>query len=55
MNTRWAAIALFAGTDIISTYIVQQFLRDIARELGGSAAIECADHLTISFRIICRC
>ncbi|MEO3748121.1 carbohydrate ABC transporter permease [Plantactinospora sp. B5E13] len=51
-NTRWSAIALFLGTDIISIYIFQQFLRSIPRELDESAAIEGAGHLTIYFRII---
>lgn len=32
-NTRWSAIALFLGTDIISIYIFQQFLRGVPREL----------------------
>ncbi|GAA3751495.1 carbohydrate ABC transporter permease [Plantactinospora mayteni] len=51
-NTRWSAIALFLGTDIISIYIFQQFLRSIPRELDESAALEGANHLTIYFRII---
>lgn len=51
-NTRWSAIALFLGTDIISIYIFQQFLRGIPRELDESAAIEGANSLTIYFRII---
>ncbi|MBF9129336.1 carbohydrate ABC transporter permease [Plantactinospora sp. S1510] len=51
-NTRWSAIALFLGTDIISIYIFQQFLRSIPRELDESAAIEGANSLTIYFRII---
>ncbi|GIG91337.1 carbohydrate ABC transporter permease [Plantactinospora endophytica] len=51
-NTRWSAIVLFLGTDIISIYIFQQFLRGVPRELDESAAIEGANHLTIYFRII---
>ncbi|MFY1670481.1 carbohydrate ABC transporter permease [Plantactinospora sp. WMMB334] len=51
-NTRWSAILLFLGTDIISIYIFQQFLRGIPRELDESAALEGANHLTIYFRII---
>ncbi|MEN3609530.1 carbohydrate ABC transporter permease [Plantactinospora sp. ZYX-F-223] len=51
-NTRWSAIVLFLGTDIISIYIFQQFLRGIPRDLDESAAIEGAGHLTIYFRII---
>ncbi|AVT35681.1 carbohydrate ABC transporter permease [Plantactinospora sp. BB1] len=51
-NTRWSAIVLFLGTDIISIYIFQQFLRGIPRELDESAALEGANHLTIYLRII---
>jgi multiple sugar transport system permease protein len=51
-NTRWAAIVLFLGTDIISIYIFQQFLRGIPRELDEAAALEGASHLTIYWRII---
>jgi len=51
-NTRWSAIALFVGTDIISIYIFQQFLRGIPRELDEAAAIEGASHLTIYARVI---
>jgi multiple sugar transport system permease protein len=51
-NTRWSAIALFLGTDIISIYIFQQFLRGIPRELDEAAAIEGAGPFTIYWRII---
>ncbi|GAB3977313.1 carbohydrate ABC transporter permease [Plantactinospora veratri] len=51
-NTRWSAILLFLGTDIISIYIFQQFLRGIPRELDESAALEGANHFTIYLRII---
>jgi ABC-type glycerol-3-phosphate transport system permease component len=51
-DTRWSAIALFLGTDIISIYIFQQFLRGIPRELDESAAMEGASPLRIYWNII---
>lgn len=51
-NTRWSAVALFLGTDILSIYIFLQFLRGISRELDESAALEGANVLTIYWRII---
>jgi ABC-type glycerol-3-phosphate transport system permease component len=51
-NTRWSAIALFLGTDIISIYIFQQFLRGIPRELDEAAALEGAGTFTIYWRVI---
>ena len=55
-NTRWSAIALFLGTDIVSIYIFLQFLRGIPRELDEAAAIEGAGHFTHLLRgSSCRC
>jgi multiple sugar transport system permease protein len=51
-NTRWSAIALFLGTDIISIYIFRQFIRSIPRDLDEAAAIEGASTITIYWRII---
>jgi len=51
-NTRWSAIALFLGTDIISIYIFQQFLRGIPRELDEAAALEGAGPFTIYWRVM---
>ncbi|HEX8343416.1 MAG TPA: carbohydrate ABC transporter permease [Actinoplanes sp.] len=51
-NTRWSAIALFMGTDIISIYIFRQFMRSIPRDLDEAAAIEGASTFTIYWRII---
>ncbi|HLL67390.1 MAG TPA: carbohydrate ABC transporter permease [Micromonosporaceae bacterium] len=51
-NTRWSVIALSLGTDIISIYIFQQFLRGIPRDLDEAAAIEGANTFTIYWRII---
>jgi ABC-type glycerol-3-phosphate transport system permease component len=51
-NTRWSAIFLFLGTDIISIYIFRQFLRSIPKDLDEAAAIEGASTFTIYWRII---
>ncbi|MBB2921111.1 carbohydrate ABC transporter permease [Cellulomonas cellasea] len=51
-NTRWAAIALFMGTDIVSIYIFVQFLRGIPKELDEAATLDGANHLTIYRKII---
>lgn len=51
-NTRWAAIALFMGTDIVSIYIFVQFLRGIPKELDEAATLDGANHFTIYRKII---
>jgi multiple sugar transport system permease protein len=51
-NTRWSAIVLFLGTDIISIYVFLQFLRSIPRELDEAAALEGANAFTIFWRMI---
>jgi ABC-type glycerol-3-phosphate transport system permease component len=51
-DTRWSAVALFLGTDIISIYIFQQFLRGVPTELDEAAALEGASAFTIYRRII---
>ena len=51
-NTRWAAIVLFMGTDIISIYIFVQFMRSIPRELDEAATLDGANHVKIYARII---
>lgn len=51
-NTRWAAILLFMGTDIISIYIFLQFLSQISKQLDESAMLDGASYLTIYWRII---
>lgn len=51
-NTRWSAIALFTGTDIVSIYIFLQFIRGIPRSLDEAARIDGASYLTIYRRII---
>lgn len=51
-NTRWAAVALFMGTDIVSIYIFIQFMRGIPKELDEAATLDGANHFTIYRRII---
>lgn len=51
-NTRWAAILLFMGTDIISIYIFLQFLEGIPTELDEAAIIEGASYFRIYWSVI---
>ncbi len=51
-NTRWAAILLFMGTDIISIYIFIQFLKGIPRDLDEAALIDGASYFGIYWRVI---
>ncbi len=51
-NTRLAGILLFSGTDIISVYIMLQFLENISVSLDESAMMDGASYFTIFFRII---
>jgi multiple sugar transport system permease protein len=51
-NTRWSAIALYMGTDILSIYIFLQFVRGIPVSLDESARVDGANAFTIFRRII---
>lgn len=51
-NTRWAAIILYLGTDIIAVYIFLQFLESIPVSLDESAMLDGASYFTIFFKII---
>ncbi|WP_061965884.1 carbohydrate ABC transporter permease [Demequina aurantiaca] len=51
-NTRWAAIVLFMGTDIVSIYIFLQFIRAVPRELDEAAKLEGAGPFRIFWQII---
>lgn len=51
-NSRWAAIVLFMGTDIIAIYIFLQFMRSIPRALDEAALTEGASYWTIYRRIV---
>jgi len=51
-NTRWSAIALYTGTDIVSIYIFLQFVRAIPKSLDEAAFLDGATHLKIYRKII---
>jgi multiple sugar transport system permease protein len=51
-NTRWSAILLYMGTDIVSIYIFLQFIRSIPKSLDEAARIDGASSWTIFWRII---
>jgi multiple sugar transport system permease protein len=51
-NTRWSAIVLYVGTDILSIYIFLQAMRAIPISLDEAARIDGASPLRIYWRII---
>lgn len=51
-NTRWSAIVLYVGTDIVSIYIFLQMIRSIPMSLDEAARIDGAGTWTIYRRII---
>lgn len=51
-NTRWAAILLYLGTDIIAVYIFLQFMDSISYSLDESAMLDGASYFTIYWKII---
>ncbi len=51
-DTRWAAIVLYMGTDIVSIYIFLQFIRGIPVSLDEAARLDGASSWTIYSRII---
>lgn len=51
-NSRWSAIALYTGTDIVSIYIFLQFIRSIPRSLDEAARLDGASTFGIYRRII---
>ncbi|YCI23540.1 carbohydrate ABC transporter permease [Paenibacillus sp. Z6-24] len=52
VNTHWAAIILYLGTDIIAVYIFLQFLESISPALDESAMLDGASYFTIYWKII---
>ncbi|MBW7473789.1 carbohydrate ABC transporter permease [Paenibacillus oenotherae] len=52
MDTRFAPILLYLGTDIIAVYIFMQFLDSISDSLDESAMLDGASYFTIFWRII---
>ena len=51
-NTRWSAVLLYMGTDIVSIYIFIQFMQSIPRSLDEAALIDGASRFAIYWRII---
>ncbi|KRD22788.1 MULTISPECIES: carbohydrate ABC transporter permease [unclassified Streptomyces] len=51
-DTRWAPIALYMGTDIVSIYIFLQFVRSIPISLDEAARLDGANAFTIYRKII---
>ncbi|MFE9453783.1 carbohydrate ABC transporter permease [Streptomyces sp. NPDC006739] len=51
-DTRWAPIALYMGTDIVSIYIFLQFVRSIPISLDEAARLDGANAVTIYWRVI---
>ena len=51
-DTRWSAIVLYMGTDIVSIYIFLQFIRTIPVALDEAARLEGANSFTIYRKII---
>ncbi|QUQ65684.1 carbohydrate ABC transporter permease [Kutzneria sp. CA-103260] len=52
VDTRWAPILLYLGTDIVSIYIFLQFVRSIPVALDEAARLDGARSFTIYWRII---
>ncbi|MFF2774354.1 carbohydrate ABC transporter permease [Streptomyces sp. NPDC058052] len=52
IDTRWAPILLYMGTDIVSVYIFLQFIRGIPVSLDEAARLDGANAFTIYRRII---
>ncbi|MNW55801.1 L-arabinose transport system permease protein AraQ [compost metagenome] len=52
VDTRFAPILLYLGTDIIAVYIFMQFLDSISESLDESAMLDGASYFTIYWRII---
>jgi ABC-type glycerol-3-phosphate transport system permease component len=51
-DTRWSAVVLFVGTDIISIYIFLQFMASIPKSLDEAARIDGAGHFRIYTQVI---
>lgn len=52
IDSRWSAILLYMGTDILAIYIFIQFIRGIPRSLDEAARIDGANAFQIYLRII---
>lgn len=51
-DTRWSAILLFMGTDIVAIYIFLQFMQSIPVALDEAAMLDGASRFTVYWRII---
>jgi multiple sugar transport system permease protein len=51
-NTRWSAILLFTGTDIVAIYIFLQFMQSIPVSLDEAAMLDGASRFTVYWRIV---
>jgi multiple sugar transport system permease protein len=52
IDTRWAPILLYMGTDIVSIYIFLQFIRGIPKSLDEAARLDGANAFTIYRKVI---
>ncbi|GGP99804.1 carbohydrate ABC transporter permease [Streptomyces roseolilacinus] len=52
VDTRWAPILLYMGTDIVSVYVFLQFIRSIPTSLDEAARLDGANAFTIYRKII---
>jgi raffinose/stachyose/melibiose transport system permease protein len=51
-NTRWSAILLFTGTDIVAIYIFLQFMQSIPVSLDEAAMLDGASRFAVYWRIV---
>ncbi|MFI2644006.1 carbohydrate ABC transporter permease [Streptomyces sp. NPDC018610] len=52
IDTRWAPILLYMGTDIVSIYIFLQFIRGIPKSLDEAARLDGANAFTVYRKVI---
>lgn len=51
-GTLWACIILYLGADVMSIYIMMQFIKSLSVSLDESAMLDGASYMTIFFKII---
>ncbi|MDT8715252.1 carbohydrate ABC transporter permease [Clostridium sp. 19966] len=51
-NTRWSAIVLYLGADVMSIYIMMQFMDSISISLDEAAMLEGASYFYIFYKLI---
>lgn len=52
VNTKWALVVLYAATDIVTLFILMEYIKSIPRELDESARVEGAGYIRIWWEII---